>query len=163
MSHAIRTAFVVYMRNDLTTSQRVKNSVGVIVLSSTDWHNTLLFWHLGEEKTNLVRLRRMGLRNCKVSCRDLSGIEHTVEVSADSLYEAVAQALRAFRESDWVGDLAGGQFTISVIVKNPEIEHRVRVQDFERWLDSQGRTPADASTKSRLRELLGRKKLPKSH
>ena len=75
---------------------------------------------IGEEKTNLLRLRRMGLRNCKVSCRDLSGIEHTVEVSADSLYEAVAQALRAFRESGWVGDLARGQFTISVIVKNPE-------------------------------------------
>ena len=63
--------------------------------------------------------KRMALRACRVSCRDLSGIEHTVEVSADSLYEAVAQALRAFRESDWVGDLAGGQFTISVIVKNP--------------------------------------------
>jgi hypothetical protein len=29
---------------------------------------------------------------------DLGGIEHAVEVSAGSLYEAVAQALRIFRE-----------------------------------------------------------------
>jgi hypothetical protein len=37
---------------------------------------------------------------------------------------------------------------ISVVVKNPEVEHNVRVQDFERWLDSQGRTPAEGSLKA---------------
>jgi hypothetical protein len=30
------------------------------------------------------------------------GIEHVVEVSANSLYEAVAQALRIFRDNDWI-------------------------------------------------------------
>jgi hypothetical protein len=33
-----------------------------------------------------------------VSYGDLNGVEHTVEVTADSLYEAVAQGLRVFRE-----------------------------------------------------------------
>jgi hypothetical protein len=47
----------------------------------------------------------MGLRTCRVSCTDLKGIENTDEVTADSLYEAVAQGLRVFRESDWVYDL----------------------------------------------------------
>jgi hypothetical protein len=95
------------------------------------------------------------LRTCRVSCRDLKGIEHTVEVSADSLYEAVAQGLRAFRQNDWVADLGQGQTTVTVVVKNPEVQHKVRVQDFERWLDAQGRTPAEMSLKNRLRELLG--------
>ena len=29
----------------------------------------------------------------------------TVEVSAGSIYEAVAQALRIFRDSDWIDDI----------------------------------------------------------
>jgi hypothetical protein len=98
----------------------------------------------------------MGLRTCQVSFRDLKGIEHTVEIAADSLYEAVAQGLRAFGQSDWVADLGQGQTIVTVVAKNPEVQHRVRVQDFERWLGTQGRTPAEMSLKSRLRGLLGR-------
>jgi len=79
---------------------------------------------------------------------------HTVEVTAHSLYEAVAQGLRVFRENDWVNDIGHGQTTISVTVRHPAVEHKVRVQDFERWLESEGRTPAEVSLKSRLRELL---------
>jgi len=100
----------------------------------------------------------MGLRTCQVSCSDLKGIEHTVEVTADSVYEAVAQGLRAFRQSDWVDALGQGQSIVTVVVKNPEVEHKVRVQDFERWLDAQGRTPAEMSLKNRLQELLGRER-----
>jgi hypothetical protein len=98
----------------------------------------------------------MGLRTCRVSCRDLKGIEHSVEVSADSLYEAVAQGLRAFCQDEWCEALGRGQTTLTVVVRNPEVQHRVRVQDFERWLDSQGRTPAEVTLKNRLQELLGR-------
>ena len=89
-----------------------------------------------------------------MSCSDLSGVEHSVEVAADSLYEAVAQGLRAFRENDWVAEMGHGQTTITVVAKQPEIEHKVRVKDFERWLESGARTPAEMSLKSRLRGLL---------
>jgi len=44
----------------------------------------------------------------------LNGIEHIVEVTADSLYEAVAQGLRVFRENDWVNEVGGGNTTISL-------------------------------------------------
>jgi hypothetical protein len=97
----------------------------------------------------------VGLRKCKVSYCDLSGVEHTVEVTAHSLYEALAQGLRVFRENDWIDEVGRGQTTISVAVTYPEVQHKVRIQDFERWLESQGRTPADMSLKARLRELLG--------
>jgi hypothetical protein len=99
----------------------------------------------------------VGLRACMVSCRDLKSVEHAVEVTADSLYEAVAQELRVFRENDWIDEVGrGGQTTISVVVRQPEVQHKVRVQDFERWLESQGRTPAGVSLKARLRALLGK-------
>jgi hypothetical protein len=89
-----------------------------------------------------------------VSCCDLKGIEHSIEVTADSLYEAVAHGLRVFRENDWVDDVGRGQTTVTVVVRQPEVEHKVRVRDFEQWLESQGRTPAEMSLKSRLRELM---------
>jgi hypothetical protein len=96
----------------------------------------------------------VGLRKCRISYCDPNGVEHIVEVTADSLYEAVAQGLRAFRENDWINEVGHGQTTISVTVTHPEVEHKVRIQDFERWLESQGRTPAEMSLKARLRELL---------
>jgi hypothetical protein len=96
----------------------------------------------------------VSLRTCRVFCCDLRGVEHAIEVTADSLYEAVAQGLRAFRENDWVDDIGGGLTTITVVVSQPGVEHKVRVRDFEQWLESQGRTPAEMSLKSRLRELM---------
>jgi hypothetical protein len=98
----------------------------------------------------------VGLRTCIVSCCDLKGVEHAIEVTADSLYEAVAQGLRAFRENEWVDDVGRGQTTISVVVGHPAVEHKVRVLEFEQWLESQGRTPAEMSLKSRLRDLVKR-------
>ena len=96
----------------------------------------------------------MALKACRVSCVDLGGIEHAVEVTAGSLYEAVAQALRIFRDNDWIESLGRGQTAILVKVKHPETEHMVRVQDFERWLEASPRSPTDMILKNRLRELL---------
>ena len=96
----------------------------------------------------------MALKTCRVSCVDLGGIEHTVEVTAGSLYEAVAQALRIFRDNDWIEGIGRGQTAILVKVKHPETEHMVRVQDFERWLEASPRSPADMILKNRLHELL---------
>src|SRR5271168_4565041 len=98
----------------------------------------------------------VALKTCKVSCIDLQGVEHAAEVSAGSVYEAVAQALRIFRDDEWVEDLGRGQTPISVRVKHPEIEHTVRLHDFERWLEASPRSPAEMILKNRLRELLGR-------
>jgi hypothetical protein len=57
---------------------------------------------------NYCEILRVALRTCRVTCSDLDGIEHSVEVRADSLYEAVAQGLRAFRDADWAGDIGQG-------------------------------------------------------
>jgi hypothetical protein len=67
---------------------------------------------------------------CKVTCRDPQGIEHAVEVSAQSVYEPVAQALRVFREHEWCEDLQGSAASVVVRIRQPEVEHRVRMRDF---------------------------------
>jgi hypothetical protein len=44
-----------------------------------------------------------------VPCCDLKGVEHAVEMTADSLYEAVAQALRVFRTNDWIDEVGAAR------------------------------------------------------
>ena len=84
------------------------------------------------------------------------GVEHSVEVTAETLYEAVAQGLRAFRDAEWASDIGAGPTANTVTVKQPVVQHRVRVKDFVAWLESAGRSPAEMSLKSRLRQLLGK-------
>ena len=95
----------------------------------------------------------MALKTCKISCRDSNGAEHTVEITARSLYEAVARGLHVLRQNDWV-DRINPNSAIAITVKEPEIEHRVRIKDFENWLASNGKSPAEQALKSDLRALL---------
>ena len=88
----------------------------------------------------------MALRSCLVSCRDLAGTEHAVEVTAESLYEAVARGHLGRGDRRGVAEL-------KVRVKQPAVEHRVRMKDFRRWLESQGRTPAECTRKRKLMAL----------
>ena len=45
---------------------------------------------------------------------DLDGVKHSVEVTASTLYEAVALGLAAIREQDWKGEIAEGLNTVDV-------------------------------------------------
>lgn len=82
-----------------------------------------------------------------------AGVVHTVQVTAQSLYEAVAQALRLFREDAWSEDSSRGPASVTVAIRQPEVEHNVRIKDFENWLDSAARSPADMALKNRLRNI----------
>jgi hypothetical protein len=79
-------------------------------------------------------------------------------VTAQSLYEAVAQALRVFREGDWSEDPARRvPATVVVTINQPQVEHRVRIKDFENWLESAGKSPAEMALKGRLRDIIASK------
>jgi|SRR6516162_9415172 len=110
----------------------------------------------GEQTAHLLHEFDMALRTCRVTCRDIEGVEHTIEVTAEGLYEAVARGLAALRDTDWAGVIGHGQTTITVVVKQPEVEHRVRMRDFEAWLESSGRSPAEMTLKTRFRRLLNK-------
>jgi hypothetical protein len=42
-----------------------------------------------------------------------------------------------------------------VIINQPQVEHRVRIEDFENWRESAGKSPAEMALKSRLRDIIG--------
>jgi hypothetical protein len=49
-----------------------------------------------------------------------------------------------------------GLASVVVTIKQPEVEHRVRIRDSENWLNSIGRSPAEMALKRRLQDILGR-------
>ena len=97
----------------------------------------------------------MPLKACTVVVHDLNQTSHALEVTAETLYEAVAQALAAARGNDWVGDIGKGLTTVTVKVRNPELTHIVKIQDFENWLNRGCKSPAETALKARLRQILG--------
>ena len=98
----------------------------------------------------------MGCKTCVVTIHDLNDTAHSVDVTAETLYDALAQAIVALRGHEWAGEIGRGLTTATVMVRQPEVRHTIRVQDFERWLSRPGKTPAEITLKSRLRQVLGK-------
>jgi hypothetical protein len=48
------------------------------------------------------------LRTCTVAVKDVRDVEHSVEVTAETLYEAIATALAALQQDNWVGEIGQG-------------------------------------------------------
>jgi len=95
------------------------------------------------------------LRTCTVVIHDLNQTTHSLDVTAETLYEAIAQALAVLPAHDWVGDIGKGMTTVTVTVRHPEITHTVKIQDFENWLNRGCKSPAETALKTRLRQMLG--------
>jgi hypothetical protein len=81
-------------------------------------------------------------------------VSHTVEVTAESLYEAVALGLRAIRGRDWVEGLRD-QFRVDVSVSEVPVRHSVEVKEFNSWLEREGGAPRDIVQRKRARKTLG--------
>src|ERR1022692_3490878 len=73
-------------------------------------------------------------RTCVVSFVDSTGIRHSIEVVAESLYEAAALAVREFRSHPWVDGVEPGAVTpLRISVKPPATTHEVSIKQLERW------------------------------
>ena len=80
---------------------------------------------------------------------------HTVEVTAESLYEAVAQGLAALRGREWIAGMQQ-QSMVKVSVSDVRVEHQVRLADFTQWLEKPGaKSPGELIQRKRARSILG--------
>src|SRR5260370_20127715 len=85
----------------------------------------------------MVFFQGVGENQSRVSCEDLNGVHHSVEVAAESLYETVARGLSALRANSWVGEIGEGLTSITVEVQEKApATHRVLMKDFRRWLEA---------------------------
>jgi hypothetical protein len=89
--------------------------------------------------------------------KDIRDVEHSIEVTAETLYEAIAMALAALQQDNWVGEIGQGFTTVSVVVHQPPVKHEVKMKDFVSWLGRhQGRSPAEVMLKQKLEKILGK-------
>jgi hypothetical protein len=95
----------------------------------------------------------VAVRTCVVSFRSPSGVIHSVEVTADSLYEAAAIGLSMLRQDGWVAQVAPGM-QLDVQVRTPVTTHKVTVAQIRRWCDGVTVSPEEVLKRKRVRELL---------
>jgi hypothetical protein len=95
----------------------------------------------------------MAQRPCTVSFQDARGIRHSVDVEAESLYEAAVLAVRRFRREAWT-ERIGPATVLDIEVREPCTMHSVSLQQIERWLAGATTNPNEASKKAKLKMIL---------
>ena len=98
----------------------------------------------------------MGLSRCRVSYQDLDGLEHAVEVDAETLYEAVALAIAELRQDQINQSVPAGMTEFTVTVYRKPIKHKIRLNQVQKWAEHTVREgPAGIVKRQRVRKLLG--------
>ena len=95
----------------------------------------------------------VSLRSCLVSFTGPTGVHHSVEVTADSLYEAAALGLSLLRKAEW-GDVIASGTQLEVQVREPAVTHTVSLAQLRRWCDGVAVSPDEILKKKKLKELL---------
>ncbi len=95
------------------------------------------------------------LRTCVVSFCEVRGHgRFSVEVTAESMFEAAAQALRLFRQEPWCSEAACATGYLDIEVKAPAVQYKILVDDLDRWVDQSGGTPRETALRERLKQIL---------
>jgi len=84
----------------------------------------------------MIASSAMPVRACRVTIRDMSGLAHTLEVTASSRFEAIAFALTTLRATRRL--IPDGFAPVRVRIVDGSAEYEVRLRDFARWLDRRG-------------------------
>ena len=95
------------------------------------------------------------VRSCRVTIEDMEGVSHTVGVTAETLYEAVALGLAAIRGEDWVERLRDEYGSVNVSVTEIPVRHTVQMKEFSAWLEREGGKPRDSVQRKRARKIRG--------
>ena len=82
-----------------------------------------------------------------------SGVRHSVEVTAESIYEAAALGVSALKNSGCVDAIAPGT-ELEDELREPATRHRLTVQQIRRWCDGVAVSPDQTLKKRLLKQLL---------
>lgn len=94
------------------------------------------------------------MARCQVSYKNEDGL-HSVEVNAESLYEAVAEAVAVFREDKTISDLPGPETELTVIILRKPPEHQITLRRVQEWAQPSTKGgPAGVTKRDRVRKIL---------
>jgi hypothetical protein len=91
---------------------------------------------------------------CRVSYTDDEGC-HSVAVTAETLFEAVAGAVTAFREAKTIRKWPGPETEFRVQVLRDPVEHTIRLKKIQQWSQQSTKGgPAEILRRERVRKML---------
>ena len=93
------------------------------------------------------------MKRCRVSFVDHEGVSHSVEVDAESLYEAVGLGIARLGRAEFVRYAPGGEFLVEV--REPSTEHRVTLKQFESWMKQSPRGPRYVTLRQKITAARG--------
>jgi hypothetical protein len=93
-------------------------------------------------------------RSCVATITDFRGIRHSVEVTAESLFEAGVLAISALKKARWIEDPPGLGTRLEIEVREPSVTHHVTVAQLQRWVSGGARSPAERLRREKMRALL---------
>jgi hypothetical protein len=110
--------------------------------------------HFSEQTANLMlSCPAVALRTCTVSFKDMRGIRHSVDVEAESLYEAAVLAVQRLRRDPWT-EQVGNATVLDIEIREPATTHSLTIQQVERWLAGKTTNPNEALKKAKLKMML---------
>jgi hypothetical protein len=91
----------------------------------------------------------MPLRLCSVGFKSATGVSHSVDVEAETLYEAAALGLARLKKDGWIEGLGPGT-RLEIHVREPGSHHALSVQQVQRWIDSVNASPGETLKKGEV-------------
>jgi hypothetical protein len=98
---------------------------------------------------------RVSPRCCTVSFTGPTGVRHSVEVTAESVYEAAALGINLLRQEEWADQLAPGT-PIEVRARHPATTHTLTLAQVQRWTEGVAASPDEILKKRKVKDLLRR-------
>lgn len=109
-----------------------------------------------KRQTKCATILPMPASRCRVSYTDSEG-SHSVEVHAETLYEAVAIAVAEFKQDQTVPHPPEPATELTVAVFRPPVEHKIKLAQVAKWAEPSTKDgPSGLLKRERVRILLGR-------
>ena len=96
----------------------------------------------------------MSISKCIVRLRDCHDTEHSVEVYAESLYEAVLRGLNRLADVGWESTANETVKRVEVEIHQEPTRHTVDVPKLLKWVGEKSMYPAQETRKAKLRKIL---------
>jgi hypothetical protein len=96
----------------------------------------------------------MSISKCIVRLKDCLDTEHSVEVFAESLYEAVLRGLSRLNDVGWESNGNETVQRVEVEIHQEPTRHIVDVPKLLKWVQEKAAYPAQETRKAKLRKLL---------
>jgi hypothetical protein len=92
------------------------------------------------------------LKDCRVVMTDPQGVKRSVQVTADTLFEAAALAVYAFKKDGFTDFIAN---VFEVEIREPVVKHQVSVGQLRKWLDGTVSDPRERMRRDKLKAMVG--------